>query len=834
MGWVRFGGATLALTCSLGGLAGVAVTQATPAAAATGAWDPTFGTGTPRVGVVAPATGLAYSRGLETVSLADGKTVVVLVPETQLASWLDLRIARLSSDGSLDTTFAPTSSTPGIADPASPYDIYGGITMQPDGKLLVVTTAYNGGGVQRLNADGTPDTAFGHGGTAQAFVGNARAGGVAVAAGGQVLAGVESPDQTSYGVHRFTSAGLDDPTFNPGGPVTARSMVARSGLFAGPQLALDAAGRILVVAADQSHLYVTRFLSDGPVDASFGAAGTATLTFPAGPVSFRVAVDHAGRVVLFASGDAGGYLARLTPAGVPDSGFGAAQVSPGVLKIPGSLGVSGLALMPDDRIVVAASAQGVLALGRLTVDGRLDRSFNPTGSTPGWAPLVSPIDPAAAPPGGGASHDVLGAPSLFPDGRVAVPGASGWGPAGFANHEKLDMIVARTSSFAGPAQPGPLLPIPNQAWFLPIGPRRVVDMRTGWGAPPGALLPGAELRVTAFQFTSTNVRPAAYVLNVTSVGSPSWGFVSVYPCGSRPDVSNVNYSAGQTIANQVTVAANQGDVCFSASSPTWLIVDEFGYFDVTGYGFHSVAPTRVLDSRNGIGASAPIPARTEVKFSVAGRPGITGIPVAVVLNVTAVTPAGSGWIIAHACGQPADTSNLNYVPGRVVPNMVTVRPNAAGEVCLFTVATTHLLVDVFGWYGPGGDPLVPVTPVRILDTRSGPRIPAGGQVQLPIIGQPSVGAGQCRRAERHGRGSRRWRFRDGPPMRRPAERLEPQLRLRAERRQPGGEPGWQRRRGVPVHIRGDAPARRRVRVVRPRHLIRASSGRAQRDAGPER
>ena len=42
-------------------------------------------------------------------------------------------------------------------------------------------------------------------------------------------------------------------------------------------------------------------------------------------------------------------------------------------------------------------------------------------------------------------------------------------------------------------------------------------------------------------------------LNVTVTNTAGSGFATVYPCGSRPNVSSLNYPAGGTVANAVIV-----------------------------------------------------------------------------------------------------------------------------------------------------------------------------------------------------------------------------------------------------------------------------------------
>jgi hypothetical protein len=66
------------------------------------------------------------------------------------------------------------------------------------------------------------------------------------------------------------------------------------------------------------------------------------------------------------------------------------------------------------------------------------------------------------------------------------------------------------------------------------------------------------------------------VLNVTVTEATASGYVTVYPCGSPPQslASNLNYVAGQTVANAVVSRiGNQGKVCIVSSAPTHLVVD---------------------------------------------------------------------------------------------------------------------------------------------------------------------------------------------------------------------------------------------------------------------
>jgi len=55
--------------------------------------------------------------------------------------------------------------------------------------------------------------------------------------------------------------------------------------------------------------------------------------------------------------------------------------------------------------------------------------------------------------------------------------------------------------------------------------------------------------------------------------------VTVYPCGTRPDVSNLNFVAGLTVANSVIAPVSAaGEVCFYVYGTAHLLADVSGYF----------------------------------------------------------------------------------------------------------------------------------------------------------------------------------------------------------------------------------------------------------------
>ncbi|MFD0369571.1 protease pro-enzyme activation domain-containing protein [Streptomyces sp. NPDC127114] len=170
--------------------------------------------------------------------------------------------------------------------------------------------------------------------------------------------------------------------------------------------------------------------------------------------------------------------------------------------------------------------------------------------------------------------------------------------------------------------------------------------------------------------------------------------------------------------------------------------------------FDALAPARILDTRYGIGrtGTSPVPAKGTVKLKVTGVGGVPASGVtAVVMNVTATAPAGPGFLIAYPSGttRPA-SSNMNWLKGETVPNLVTVPVGKDGSVDLYNAggSTVHLIADISGYFTTGteGSTYVPKGPARILDTRNaigraGTSPVAGkGTVSLTVAGAGGVPA----------------------------------------------------------------------------------------------
>ena len=302
-----------------------------------------------------------------------------------------------------------------------------------------------------------------------------------------------------------------------------------------------------------------------------------------------------------------------------------------------------------------------------------------------------------------------------------------------------------------------------QGGFDSVAPARLLDTRSGLGAPAGAVASGG---VVTLQVEGRGGVPATGVssvaLNVTVAGSSGAGYVTAYPDGTaRPTASNLNFVPGQVVPNLVVVpvgADGMVDLYNGATGATQLIADVAG-FSVSGTptspgAFGSLAPTRLLDTRIGVGApTAPVAAGGVLSLDVAGHGGVPASGVsAVVLNVTVTSPSSFGYLTAYGDNTPRPTaSNLNFIATQTVPNLVIAPVGDDGKVDFYngSAGTVQIIADVAGYYlagtPVGAGTFGSVAPSRLLDTRIGTGAPAaplaaGGVLSLQVAGLGGVPA----------------------------------------------------------------------------------------------
>ena len=281
--------------------------------------------------------------------------------------------------------------------------------------------------------------------------------------------------------------------------------------------------------------------------------------------------------------------------------------------------------------------------------------------------------------------------------------------------------------------------------LVPLSPVRMFDTRTGYSLIPNGIYVGDTGRLGALDGTGEPLRFNVFgagglpwsgisaivlTLTVTSTeASAVGGYATVYPGGARPNISNLNFKNGETVANTViTPVSANGDVCVYVYGRAHVIADLSGYF-ANGGGYVALNPARAFDSRTrGQKIGSLLGGATEIPLL--GKAGLPNSGVgAVALNVTAVdTLTGDigGYATVYPCGPRPDSTNLSFKSKQTLANLVIAPVSAAGSTCIYSYGSSHFLVDVVGYF-PSGGGYVSTTPVRAVDTRRG--VVRSGKIQ---------------------------------------------------------------------------------------------------------
>jgi hypothetical protein len=210
--------------------------------------------------------------------------------------------------------------------------------------------------------------------------------------------------------------------------------------------------------------------------------------------------------------------------------------------------------------------------------------------------------------------------------------------------------------------------------FTAHNPTRLLDTRAG-------TKPAAGQAVTVHV---TDPGVAATVMgNLTVTDPAAAGFTTVYPCtDGRPTASNNNFAKGQTIPNFVAAHPDaNGDICIYTSVSAQLIWDQVAETSA----FAAQNATRLLDTRTG--AKPAKGAVVTVHVTDSGATTVMG-------NLTVTAPTDAGFTTVYPCldGRPT-ASNNNFVAGQTIPNFVAAHPDSAGNICIYTSASAHLIWD---------------------------------------------------------------------------------------------------------------------------------------------
>ena len=289
---------------------------------------------------------------------------------------------------------------------------------------------------------------------------------------------------------------------------------------------------------------------------SVGLGSGGAITIYNGVGSADAVVDLEGYYAP-SSGGTTGELVAVVPARITDTRAGSGQANAGMTLGAGAtldVQVTGVGGIPAgvSAVILNTTATNTSAAGFFTV--------YPTGVT---RPLASNLNWAAR---------------LTVPNRVIVPVGTGGKVSFYNGVGSADLIVDVSGYFTGSTSSGAL--------FRPLTPTRIVDTRTGTGGFYAPLGQGGMIVVTVagsggVPTMAAATPPTAVVLNVTVTGATAASDLAVWPDGSsRPNASDLNFAAGQTVPNLVIVklsASGQIDIANDFGS-THVIVDVVGWY----------------------------------------------------------------------------------------------------------------------------------------------------------------------------------------------------------------------------------------------------------------
>lgn len=233
--------------------------------------------------------------------------------------------------------------------------------------------------------------------------------------------------------------------------------------------------------------------------------------------------------------------------------------------------------------------------------------------------------------------------------------------------------------------------------------QRVLDTRSG----PGPVPPGGTRVVDLSK--AIPVSATAVTVNLTGVNATADTFVTAWPAGTpRPTASNLNLVPGRTSAVQavVRVGAGRKIELFNNAGSVHLVVDVQGFYTPEyGAAFTPITPTRILDTRRGIGRVGgdwtPIGPQSHVM--VAPEATLPDTAVAAVVNVTGTGGTQDTYLAAgQLSGTGAPYSTLNPSAGDTVANLaaIAVQGTTKGHrfVVLNGVGSIHIIGDLAGYF----------------------------------------------------------------------------------------------------------------------------------------
>ncbi len=419
-------------------------------------------------------------------------------------------------------------------------------------------------------------------------------------------------------------------------------------------------------------------------------------------------------------------------------------------------------LVPASRVVVALTDQGTCSSDQdLRVDTVEAHQFLVAATQAAGAPAVTgqPVG-QTVPAGQAATFSAAASPAaavpqwqVSTDGGTSFTDLAGQHGAGlsvtptprqsgeqyravFTN--PIGVAVTDPATLTVTADPGS----GTAGLYHPLVPSRILDTR-----PVKAPVTAGTVRVVpVLGRGGVPTSGVAAVVVAAVVARPAGpGDLGIFPTGHPPSprTSNLNWPAGRTVANLVTVPVGAGGtVALSTSARSAdVALDVVGWYgdssNQSGSRYTPLSATRILDTADGSGNVAAGSDRRVVLRGVAGVPNSADVT-AVAVNLTVLGAQGPTDVEVYPTGAPprTRTSNTNLIAGQTASVAVAAPLGADGSVQLSVArGTVRAVVDIVGYYGATGDRFVPLAPVRLVDRTV---VRAGGTTKVVIGGAQGI------------------------------------------------------------------------------------------------
>ncbi len=268
-----------------------------------------------------------------------------------------------------------------------------------------------------------------------------------------------------------------------------------------------------------------------------------------------------------------------------------------------------------------------------------------------------------------------------------------------------------------------------EAYTLPesgitlITPKKLIDTRPqAWyhaGSINGPVQPMTDYKVQVGGVGSVPADAVAVMVNVTVVDTNYPGHLRMWASDqAMPNTSVVNYAPETKANSQIVALSASGELTFrsfswvpTTMSPVQVLIDVTGYI-TAGSDFTATTPTTIVETRPAytpVGLPAGALTQNKVYPLTLDTSVVPAGATAVVLNVTVVQPTNFGHIRVYpdtnglGTTPPPIMSNINFIPGRDIPNMVIVQLPPGRTIDFYTAYSgsghTDLKVDLIGYIG---------------------------------------------------------------------------------------------------------------------------------------